>query len=82
MSIPNLASLYDEITLTPEERKKPALLRPITRVTSRIENDKIGVCPHCAGRMEFAKINVARLGGLTSVYWCDKDRYVAPLKDE
>jgi hypothetical protein len=82
--IVSLAALFDDITLTPEERKKPALLRPhgSHRLTSRIDNDKVGICPHCSGKMEISSISIARLGAPMKVYLCAKDRYIAPLKDE
>lgn len=85
----NLVAYFDQLTVTPEQKRTPALLRPPpalvrvekTEVTSKLNNDRVGICPHCEGRMELSAINVARLANPMKVYVCPKDRYVAPLPD-
>ncbi len=57
--------------------KKPALLQP-KRVVSRIENDVVGVCPFCKGKMEVLQMLTSEHTEL-DVYYCDHDRYVAPM---
>ncbi len=84
----NLTAYFDQVTdrpvLTDEQRKQPALLRPAVQaqVLSKLNNDQVGICPHCSGKMVESKINVGRLQGLLPVLLCANDRYVAPMKTE
>lgn len=81
----NLSRAFEKVVPAP---KKAALLQKPVAVTSgtkakttaRIDNDKVGICPHCGDKMIASQLNISRLSSKLDVHVCLKDRYVAPLQ--
>ena len=75
-SITSAFSRFEEGLDASIDPKKAALLQP-KRVTSRIENDVVGVCPFCKKDMEMLKLMTSESDEL-DVYYCADDNYTAP----